>query len=69
AIIAALIGPLGGLAGVIRVLALLGIPSAIIFRAFIDETGGLPIEIAAREGEWAAIRREREPADRLRASE
>jgi hypothetical protein len=47
----------------------LGIPSAIIFRIFIDETAGLPIEIAARENEWAAVRRERPHRHPLRASE
>lgn len=69
AIIAGMIGPLGGLAKVIRLLALLGIPSAIIFRVFIDETGGLPIEIAAREAEWAAIRRAQAHPNPVRASE
>ena len=52
--IAALIGPLGGLTRVIRYLALLGIPSAIIFGTFIDETRGLPLEVAAKEEAWAA---------------
>ena len=51
--IAALIGPLGGLANVIRYLALLGIPSAAIFGTFIDETRGLPLEVAAKEEAWA----------------
>lgn len=51
--IAALIGPLGGLANVIRYLAVLGIPSAAIFGAFIDETRGLPLEVAANEEAWA----------------
>ncbi len=54
ALIAALIGPLGGLTNVIRYLALLGIPSALIFGIFIDETRGLPLEVAAKEEEWAA---------------
>jgi MFS family permease len=65
AMIAALIGPLGGLAAVIRLLALLGIPSAIIFGLFIDETRGLPLETAAREDAWAATRREQASANRL----
>ena len=51
--IAALIGPLGGLTQVIRYLALLGIPSAIVFGTFIDETRGLPLEVAAKEEAWA----------------
>jgi MFS family permease len=55
--IAALIGPLGGLTNVIRYLALLGIPSAAIFGAFIDETRGLPLEVAAKEEEWARARK------------
>jgi MFS family permease len=51
-LIAALIGPLGGLSNVIRYFALLGIPSAILFGMFIDETAGVPLEIASREEEW-----------------
>jgi hypothetical protein len=54
--IAALIGPLGGLTNVIRYMALLGIPSAAIFGMFIDETRGLPLEVAAKEEEWASAR-------------
>ena len=54
--IAALIGPLGGLTNVIRYMALLGIPSAVIFGMFIDETRGLPLEVAAKEEEWASAR-------------
>ena len=60
--IAALIGTLGGLTNVIRYLAVLGIPSAAIFGAFIDETRGLPLEVAAKEEEWARFRNfRREP--------
>jgi MFS family permease len=60
--IAKLIGPLGGLTNVIRYLAVLGIPSAAIFGAFIDETRGLPLEVAAKEEEWARARNfRREP--------
>jgi MFS family permease len=55
-LIAALIGPLGGLARVIRYFALLGIPSAIVFRLFIDETRGLTLEEAALEDQWNEIR-------------
>jgi MFS family permease len=55
-LIAALIGPLGGLASVIRYLALLGIPSAIVFGLFIDETRGLTLEQAALEDEWNEVR-------------
>ncbi|MBV8362338.1 MAG: MFS transporter [Deltaproteobacteria bacterium] len=52
-LIAALISPLGGLTEVVRYFALLGIPSAVIFGLFIDETRGLPLEIAARENAWS----------------
>jgi MFS family permease len=52
ALIAAMIGPLGGLMHVIRYFAFLGIPSAIIFAMFIDETRGLSLEQAAKEDEW-----------------
>jgi AAHS family 3-hydroxyphenylpropionic acid transporter len=55
-LIAAMIGPLGGLARVIRYFALLGIPSAIIFGLFIDETRGLSLEQAALEDEWLKVR-------------
>lgn len=54
-LIAALIGPLGGLTNVIKNFALLGIPSAVIFGIFIDETRGLPLSVAAREKEWADV--------------
>ena len=69
--IAALIGPFGGLTKVIRYLALLGIPSAIIFGAFIDETRGLPLEVAAKEDEWAKARalRRKPQIDRASAAE
>jgi MFS family permease len=53
--IAALIGPLRGLTNVIIYFALLGIPSAIIFGLFIDETRGLPLEVAAKEQQWAEL--------------
>ena len=55
-LIATLIGPLGGLTDVVRYLAMLGIPSAAIFGAFIDETRGLPLEVAGREDAWAAVK-------------
>lgn len=55
-LIAALVGPMRGLTNVIKNFALLGIPSAIIFGLFIDETRGLPLEEAAREGDWAQMR-------------
>jgi MFS transporter, AAHS family, 3-hydroxyphenylpropionic acid transporter len=58
-LIAALIGPLGGLTNVIRYFALLGIPSAALFGIFIDETRGVPLDIAAREQEWATAQRQR----------
>src|SRR6202050_5682250 len=49
---AAMIGPLGGLLQVIRYFAFLGIPCAVIFGMFIDETRGLTLEEAAKEDEW-----------------
>jgi MFS family permease len=55
-LIAALIGPLGGLTDVVRYLAMLGVPSAAIFYVFIDETRGLPLDVAAREDAWAAAK-------------
>jgi MFS family permease len=58
-LIAALIGALGGLTNVIRYFALLGLPSAALFGVFIDETRGIPLDIAAREQEWATAQRER----------
>jgi MFS family permease len=61
--IAALIGPLGGLARVIRYLALLGIPSALIFGFFIDETRGLTLEQAALEEQWNEVRHDPWPAE------
>jgi MHS family proline/betaine transporter-like MFS transporter len=66
--IAALIGPLGGLTKVVRYLALLGIPSAVIFGTFIDETRGLPLEVAAKEDEWAKAKALRRGPQRGRAS-
>jgi MFS family permease len=51
-LIAAMIGPLGGLLQVIRYFAFLGIPCAVIFGMFIDETRGLTLEEAAKEDEW-----------------
>ena len=53
--IAALVGPMRGLTNVIIYLALLGIPSAIIFGLFIDETRGLPLAVAAKEQQWAEL--------------
>jgi hypothetical protein len=57
--IAALIGPLGGLTVVVRYFALLGFPSAILFWLFIDETRGLPLEVAALEQQWADVQEHR----------
>lgn len=57
--IAALIGPLGGLTNVVRYFALLGIPSAVLFGLFIDETRGLPLEVAAMEQQWAEVQEHR----------
>jgi hypothetical protein len=39
----------GGLSNIVGYLALLGIPSAILFGLFIEETRGLSLEVAARE--------------------
>jgi MFS family permease len=54
-LIASLIGPMRGLTNVIKNFALLGIPSAVIFGLFIDETRGLSLEAAAREEQWAEL--------------
>jgi MFS family permease len=62
-IIAALIGPLGGLASVVRYLSLLGIPSALIFGLFIDETRGLTLEQSALEDRWNEVRHNPWPAE------
>jgi len=51
--IAALIVPLGGLMRVVGYFATLGFLSAAVFGLFIDETRGLPIEVASKEAEWA----------------
>jgi hypothetical protein len=61
--IAALIGPLGGLTNVVRYFAFLGIPSAIVFRLFIDETRGLPLDVAAMEQQWAEVQEHRHPVE------
>ncbi len=58
-LIAALVVPLGGLTNVISYFAFLGIPSAVIFRAFIDETRGLSLEVAAKEEDWSRARHPR----------
>jgi MFS family permease len=52
ALIAVMIGPLGGLLHVIRYFAFLGIPSAVIFALLVDETRGLSLEEAAKEDAW-----------------
>jgi MFS transporter, AAHS family, 4-hydroxybenzoate transporter len=49
AAIAVLADRLGGLSIVVGYLALLTIPSAIIFGVFIEETRGMSLEVAARE--------------------
>ncbi|MHB8380987.1 MAG: MFS transporter [Candidatus Binataceae bacterium] len=54
--ISGLIGPLGGLENVIRYFALLGIPSAILFGAFIDETRGMTLAAASKEAQWDSLR-------------
>ncbi|HVA76896.1 MAG TPA: MFS transporter [Candidatus Binataceae bacterium] len=55
-VIAALIAPLGGLENVIRYFALLGIPSAILFGMFIDETRGMKLAQSSKEAEWDRLR-------------
>lgn len=67
--IAALIDPLGGLTHVIRYFAMLGIPSAIIFGLFIDETRGLSLEESAKEQAWARTSRVSRATRSLKASE
>ena len=47
--VAVLAKPLGGLSNVVGWMSLLGIPSAIIWGLFIDETQGLSLEAASRE--------------------
>ena len=71
-LIAALIGPLGGLASVIRYMALLGIPSAAVFGLFIDETRGLTLERSALEDQWSEVRHSpatAEPGNRVYAAD
>jgi MFS family permease len=62
-LIAAFIGPLGGLARVIRYFALLGIPSALIFGLFIDETRGKTLEESSLEDQWDKVRHNPSPGD------
>jgi MFS family permease len=66
-VIAALIVPLGGLPRVIRYFSILGIPSAAIFAAFIDETRGLPLEVAARQDAWVKAQRAKRGSETLHA--
>lgn len=47
--IALLAQRLGGLSNVVGYLALLSVPSAILFGLFVDETRGLSLEVAAHE--------------------
>lgn len=49
AAIAILAKPLGGLSNVVGWISLLGIPAALIWGLFIDETRGLSLEAASRE--------------------
>lgn len=53
--ISALIGPLGGLTVVIRYFAMLGLPCTVIYLLFLDETRGLPLDVASLEPQWAAL--------------
>jgi MFS family permease len=66
-LIAALIGPLGGLTKVIRFFALLGIPSAVVFGIFIEETRGLMLEVASKEEAWNQAQQIRHPHPPSRA--
>lgn len=51
AIIAAMSGPLGGISVVVGFISLLALPAALVFARFVDETQGLALEAAAREGD------------------
>ena len=55
--IAVFSAPLGGLSNVVGYLGLLAIPNAVVFARFIDETRGLPLEVAA--GETPSVGRDR----------
>jgi MFS family permease len=44
-----LAGPLGGLSVVVGYLALVGLPGAVLFAVFIDETRGMMLEAASGE--------------------
>ena len=48
--------PAGRTEKVIRYFALLGIPSAILFGAFIDETRGMTLAAASKEALWDRLR-------------
>ena len=67
--IAALIGPLGGLTNVVLYFALLGFPSALLFVLFVDETRGLPLEVAALERQWAEVQEHRHELEGRRAGD
>ncbi len=47
--VALLAGPLGGLSVVVGYLALFGLPGALLYAMFIDETRGMTLEAASRE--------------------
>ncbi len=47
--VALLAGPLGGLSVVVGYLALFGLPGALLYAVFIDETRGMTLEAASRE--------------------
>jgi predicted MFS family arabinose efflux permease len=47
--VALLAGPLGGLSVVVGYLALFGLPGALLYGFFIDETRGMTLEAASRE--------------------
>jgi MFS family permease len=47
--VALLAGPLGGLSVVVGYLAVFGLPGALLYAIFIDETRGMPLEAASGE--------------------
>jgi hypothetical protein len=47
--VALLAGPLSGLSVVVGYLALFGLPGALLYAIFIDETRGMTLEAASRE--------------------
>ena len=52
--VALLAGPLGGLSVVVGYLALFGLPGALLYGFFIDETRGMTLEAASGEAAVAS---------------